>query len=164
MQVNFNPSVNQSKPSFKAKFSNDVQTIGILKKLAKKKPIETILAIDLLKEAGTNDIISLKSFATGSVRGIKIINDKFYQQSPAGGKVETDYHKFFDGIQKVFLSNGKYVGSATSKIKRVEDFANPKIIEKQIELKNFQNELIKLETKNLENNSKIAIEYIDNNI
>ena len=76
MHVNLNTNINQSRPNFKAKFSNDRQTVGILKKLAKKKPIETILSIDLLKNAGTNDIISLRSFETFE-SNITITSEKF---------------------------------------------------------------------------------------
>lgn len=162
MRVNFNPSVNQVTPSFKAKFANDVQTVGILKKLAKKQPIETILSIDLLKEAGTNDIISLKNPEIRRLPIIKIINETLYPT--LGSEVKINYRDFFYGIQRVFLSNNTYAGSAIFKIKKVEDFADQRIVQKKIEVNNLQNQLIMLETEKLENDSKIAIEYIDNNI
>ena len=164
MHVNLNTNINQSSPNFKAKFSNDRQTVGILKKLAKKKPIETILSIDLLKNAGTNDIISLKSFETGSIRGIKIINETLYPNSPLASRVKSTYHNFFNDIEMVFLSNRTYVRSAIPKIKNVQDFTDQKIVQKQIELKNLQDELKKLEAEKLENDTKLAIKYIDSNV
>ena len=164
MHVNLNTNINLTRPNFKAKFSNDRQTVGILKKLANKKPIETILSIDLLKNAGTNDIISLRSFETGSIRGIKIINETISQECPIHSSVESNYRDFFDGIQRVLLSNKTYPESAISKIKKVEDFTEQKIVQKQIELKNLQNELKRLETEKLENDTKLAIKYIDSNV
>ena len=162
MQVNLNTNINQSRPNFKAKFSNDRQTVGILKKIAKKNPIETILSIDLLKNAGTNDIISLKSFETGSIRGIEIINKTL--NHPRLSMVESNYRDFFKDIQKVWLSNRTYVETAMTKIKKVEYFSDQRIIQKQIELKNLQNELKRLETEKLEKDTKLAIQYIDSNV
>lgn len=164
MHVNLNTNINKSRPNFKAKFSNDRQTVGILKKLAKKKPIETILSIDLLKNAGTNDIISLRSYETGSIRGIKIINETLYKNSPLTSRVRSTYGNFFEDIQRVFLSNRTYVNSAIPKIKKVEDFTEQKIVQKQIELKNLQNELKRLKAEKLENDTKVAIKYINNNV
>ena len=62
------------------------------------------------------------------------------------------------------MSNKTYPKSAISKIKKVEGFTEQKIVQKQIEIKNLQNELKKLEAEKLENDTKLAIKYIDSNV
>ena len=56
MQVNFNPSINQIKPNFKAKFINDKETIFALETMAQEDPISTLaLYLNMLdNENGPN--------------------------------------------------------------------------------------------------------------
>lgn len=46
-------------PSFKAKFSNDAETVSILKSRYNNSPLETKIMIDLLKNSKTDDVVSL---------------------------------------------------------------------------------------------------------
>lgn len=61
MQVNFNPSVNQVIPNFKASFSNDAETRKIIKKLEMtRNGFADILATHYaLKDMDSKDIIGL---------------------------------------------------------------------------------------------------------
>lgn len=136
MQIN--SIQNNSNQNFKAKFSNDPQTVSILKKIAKKKPKEVVLAIDLLKEAGTNDIIALRHFDNGKIGSIDIINKANEHFGPISSTTHgVSYYNLFEGLQNTWLSNYTRVSSAMSKIRDINE---------------------------LKENSKSAIKYIDANV
>lgn len=183
MKVNFN-TYNQK--SFTAKFSNDEQTVNILKKQAKDRPMVTKLVIDTLKEAGTNDIVSLKSYKNHGRNTIVITNESIDLINPLlDGREECSEYKLFGGIQNLLLSNGKYVSSAMAKLARLPEHTSKRvlnerllkdyidkcntpfdklILKKEKEIENLKNEILELQTKKYEYNVEHISKYIDENV
>lgn len=113
-------------PSFKAKFSNDAETVSILKDRYNNSQLETKIMIDLLKNSKTNDVVSLSHwdgkpyYTNGNNLLIECKNSKGEHVS---GKA-THMGHLFKTLLNLKLSDNTTIGKELSKITKrnpVED-------------------------------------------
>ncbi|MBQ7764630.1 hypothetical protein IJ384_04605 [bacterium] len=78
MQVNFNPSVNYSKPSFKARFADDKNTKSSLEHFIYKDGEATLAVQFALEDIPTDDLISI---------GYNNKTEEYYVQNLSSNKI-----------------------------------------------------------------------------
>ena len=113
MQINLNTKINQQNPQFKAKFANTIETKRALKQLSEENPRSVYCAIEALKKAMPNDIITVARRGAGYFDIMnktarekygQIFGNKFFQTC-------TDPKSFVNSVLGLSLTNDKTVQS-----------------------------------------------------
>lgn len=68
MRINLNPSINQSRPNFKASFARTSETKESLKSIAKEDPESVLRAMEALAQSSSKDIFSVTRSKDGSFK------------------------------------------------------------------------------------------------
>ena len=119
-----NRVLNQQNPQFKAKFANTIETKRALKQLSEKSPRDVFVAIETLKKALPNDIITV---ARRGVSNFDIMNTTALKNSQELGykffQTCSNPADFVKSLLNIGLSNGK-------KIMDYQDQGSNKLFEK----------------------------------
>ena len=112
MQINFNPSINYSRPNFKASFSDDIDTKILLKNFNRSNDgrINLLATHYALQDMASNDKISLVEdcsrntiYAKNLANGKEILLNGYHRHRDAE-KLTTELR---DAVEKGFLINEK---------------------------------------------------------
>ena len=159
MQVNFNPSVNQVRPNFKASFSDDTNTKLVLDRFNRSRYEQTNLLAThyALQDMASNDKISLvenysnntiyaKNLANGKKIQIKGLHAQYGSDVTANLKDAIENGKLIDEKPKLDIETytkkaAAFLGTISKKGNKVADNLKQQIKELEDKLKILQDRL-----------------------